>query len=323
MLTNGAGKISISKNLVISMQSDISVKTCFNVGSEFLLTLSPTPTKSAPKLLKTMPFNKGKRLQGINILAAEDVELNRMVLRGMLDLEGAQVTFGDDGLQALNLLKKGSKNSFDIVLMDIQMPVMDGYESTLEMLKLYPGLPIIGLTAHAISEVKSQCFAAGMVDHITKPVDLDDLVKAIQRHTSSNATTGLLTKNTPEINNDITTIQETLLEPDIIIDWPALHKRYKEHDNIIKTLATTFVSSYKQTPSEIRHAIHVKDSAALSSIAHGMKGSAGYLEAHQLHQLASLTETQVKQNDTKAYITAEKLAFAIEQLSDALQEVTR
>ncbi len=270
-----------------------------------------------------MPFRKGKRLQGTNILAAEDVELNRMVLRDMLDLEGAQVTFGYDGLQALNLLKERNKNSFDIVLMDIQMPVMDGYESTQEMLKLYPELPIIGLTAHAISEVKNQCFAAGMVDHITKPVDLDDLVKTIQRHTSSNTTTGLLAENTPEVNNYITKTQETFLESGIIIDWSALHKRYREHDNTIKKLATTFLSSYKKTPSEIRRAIHVKDSATLSSIAHGMKGSAGYLEAHQLHQLASLTEAQVKQNNTNAYITAEKLAIAIEQLSDALQEVTK
>lgn len=313
--------LAISKNLAGMMRGDISVKTCFNVGSEFILTLPLAQTKPASKPQKPMPFNKGKRLQGINILAAEDVELNRMVLNDMLGLEGAQITFGDDGLQALNLLKEANKNTFDIVLMDIQMPVMDGYEATQEMLKLYPNLPIIGLTAHALSEVKDRCLEVGMVDHITKPVDLDNLVMAIQRHTSSNATTDLSAKDTTEIN-DITTTLETSPESDTIIDWSALHERYKEHDSIIKTLATTFVSSYKETPSEIRHAIHAKDSAALSSIAHGMKGSAGYLEAHQLHQLASLTEAQVKQNDTNAYITGEKLAIAIEQLSDALKEVT-
>lgn len=313
--------LSISKNLAKMMRGDISVKTCFNVGSEFVLTLPLEQTKTVTKQNRSMPFNKGKRLQGINILAAEDVELNRMVLQDMLDLEGANVIFGNDGQQALNLLKEAKDNTFDIVLMDIQMPIMDGYEATQEMLKFDLDLPIIGLTAHALSEVKNRCLEAGMVDHITKPVDIDNLVKAIQRHISSNDTAELIAKDTAEIN-DITATQETPSESDTIIDWSALHERYKDRDQIIKTLATTFVSSYKETPAEIRRAIHAKDSAALSSIAHGMKGSAGYLEARQLHALASLTETQVKKNDTNTYITSEKLAVAIEQLADALREVT-
>ncbi len=269
-----------------------------------------------------MPFNKDKRLKGINILVAEDVEPDRMVLKDMLDLEGANVIFRNDGQQALNLLQKADKNTFDIVLLDIQMPVMDGYELTQETLKLDPDLPIIGLTAHAISEVKSHCLAAGMVDHITKPVDMDNLITAIKHHTSTKITVAKLTspKETTEVN-DASTL-ETQLEADTIINWAALQKRYKDRDSTIKALAATFVSSYKETPADIRRAIHTKDAAALSSIAHGMKGSAGYLEAHQLNNLASLTEAQVKQNDINAYITGEKLAIGIEQLADALRGVT-
>ena len=270
-----------------------------------------------------MAFNKSKRLEGINVLVAEDVELNRMVLNDMLTMEGAHITFGNDGLQTLNLLKENNKDTFDIVLMDIQMPVMDGYEATQEMLKLYPDLLIIGLSAHALSEVKSRCFAVGMVDHISKPVSIDNLVTTIKRHNPTITTLPESPVNlqTTEVKDTIYT-HETPPESNTIIDWPALHKRYNRRDNIIKTLATTFVSSYKETPADIRRAIHAKDSVALSLIAHGMKGSAGYLEAHQLHQLATLTEAQVKQNNTNTYITSEKLAIAIEQLTEALREIT-
>lgn len=306
------------------MRGDIQVKTCFNVGSIFTLTLPLVETKPVSKPQTAMPFNKGKRLQDINVLVAEDVEINRMVLKDMLDLEGAHSVFGHNGLQALNLLKEAEKNAFDVVLMDIQMPVMDGYESTQEMCKLAPDLPIIGLTAHALSDVKDRCLAAGMVDHITKPVDMDNLVTTIQRHVSTK-------KIEPELSTDEEIIKvktaktplETPLEPDTVIDWPALNERYKDRDNIIKTLATTFVSSYKDTPTDIRRAIRAKDADALSSIAHGMKGSAGYLEAHQLHMLASLTEAQVKRNNTDAYISGEKLAIAIERLSDVLGEIAK
>lgn len=305
------------------MQGDIQVKTCFNGGSEFVLTLPLAQSEPASQPQAPMAFNKSKRLDGINVLVAEDVELNRMVLNDMLTMEGAHITFGNDGLQTLNLLKETKKGTFDIVLMDIQMPVMDGYEATQEMLKLYPDLLIIGLTAHALSEVRSRCLAVGMVDHITRPVDIDNLVATIKRHNPTIAALPESSANlqSTEANDTINTL-ETPPESEAIVDWSALHKRYNGRDNIIKTLATTFVSSYKETPADIRRAIHAKDSAALSAIAHGMKGSAGYLEAHQLLRLATLSEAQVKQNNTNTYITSEKLAIAIEQLTETLRVIT-
>ncbi|MGO9443759.1 MAG: response regulator, partial [Thiobacillaceae bacterium] len=71
-----------------------------------------------------------------------------------------------------------------VVLMDVQMPVMDGHEATRRIRELAPGLPIIGLTAHALAEERERCSAAGMVDCVPKPIDIDTLVNVIRKHTS-------------------------------------------------------------------------------------------------------------------------------------------
>jgi CheY-like chemotaxis protein len=115
------------------------------------------------------------------VLAAEDVEVNRLILEALLSQEGAQVVLVENGLQALEMLQQRGAEAFDVVLMDLQMPVMDGYEATRRMRPLAPGLPVIGLTAHALAEERDKCHAAGMIEHITKPIDMDALVGAVRR----------------------------------------------------------------------------------------------------------------------------------------------
>ena len=79
------------------------------------------------------------------------------------------------------LLESGAA-TFDLVLTDIQMPEMDGYEATRQLHALAPDLPVIGLTAHALAEERARCLAAGMVEHVAKPIDIEVLVAAILRH---------------------------------------------------------------------------------------------------------------------------------------------
>jgi len=122
------------------------------------------------------------RLAGLHVLAAEDVEVNRLVLEDVLIREGASVVFAEDGQQAVDRVREAGETGFDVVLMDIQMPVLDGYAATRQICELAPGLPVIGLTAHALAEERKRCLAAGMVEHLTKPIDVEALVAAILRH---------------------------------------------------------------------------------------------------------------------------------------------
>ena len=122
-------------------------------------------------------LESGPMLQGLRVLAVEDVEINRIVLEDMLVCEGAEVEFAENGQQAID--RVSGDGDYDIVLMDIQMPVMDGFEATRRIKPIAPNLPVIGLTAHVMAEQREQCLQAGMSDHIAKPVDAERLVAAI------------------------------------------------------------------------------------------------------------------------------------------------
>jgi PAS domain S-box-containing protein len=122
------------------------------------------------------------RLAGVRVLAAEDNAVNRLVLSEMLKVEGAQCVCVDDGELAMACVRQRGADAFDVVLCDIEMPGMDGYETARCMRAEAPTLPVIGLTAHAFDVARERSLQAGMVDFVSKPYMMDDLVDAIRRH---------------------------------------------------------------------------------------------------------------------------------------------
>ncbi len=174
--------LAISINLAKIMGGDIQAASRVGEGSEFTLTMPLVPAVQVNEPNAPVTPITGSRLQGVRLLAAEDVDINRLILEDLLMEEGAQVIFAENGQQALKQLEDQGVSSFDLVLMDVQMPVMDGYEATRRIQEMAPGLPVVGLTAHALEKERERCFAAGMVDHITKPIDPERLIATIQRH---------------------------------------------------------------------------------------------------------------------------------------------
>ena len=124
-------------------------------------------------------------LAGISILVAEDNFINQEILELNLTESGAAVVMVADGRQAVERVFVDGRAAFDVVLMDMQMPVLGGLDATRLILAQAPDLPIIGQTANAFLEDQEKCFAAGMVGHIAKPIDFDALFKLILRHTSA------------------------------------------------------------------------------------------------------------------------------------------
>lgn len=122
------------------------------------------------------------RLRGMRLLVAEDNPVNQIVIEGLLSMEGATADVVDDGLAALERVQAQGESPYHLALLDVMMPGIDGYETARRMRLLDPGLPIVGQTAHALQEDREQCLAAGMADRLTKPIDTDELVRAVLRH---------------------------------------------------------------------------------------------------------------------------------------------
>jgi CheY-like chemotaxis protein len=126
---------------------------------------------------KTNDMQKsGLRLDGIKVLLAEDSVDNQTLVTRFLKLAGASVDIASDGKEAT---QKAKKDHYDVLLMDLQMPVMDGYEATSQLRKDGYRGKIVALTAHALSEERERCLKSGFDDHISKPVNRDLLIERV------------------------------------------------------------------------------------------------------------------------------------------------
>ena len=118
-------------------------------------------------------------IAGTDVLLVEDNEINQEVIREILEGFGVKVTVADNGAQAVEMVRHGD---YGLVFMDMQMPVLDGLDATREIRKL-PGrsaLPIVAMTANAMIEDRARCLAAGMNDHLSKPVEPDELLAKLR-----------------------------------------------------------------------------------------------------------------------------------------------
>ncbi len=131
--------------------------------------------------LESRDGKRGKEaLKGVRTLVVDDSEDNRMLIGHFLNGYGAEVEFASNGLEGC---RKALTGSFDVVLMDIQMPEMDGYTATMKLRESGFTKPIVALTAHAMGEAREKCLHVGCSDHLTKPIDVNRLINTVERYT--------------------------------------------------------------------------------------------------------------------------------------------
>jgi two-component system, sensor histidine kinase and response regulator len=314
--------LAISKRLVEMMSGEIRAWSRFGEGSRFEVRLPLIEPRGVigPSRLNTdiqAPNGIGARLRGMRLLAAEDNPANRLVLEEMLRAEDCDLTQVEDGRQAVECVEREGPTAFDLVLMDIQMPVMDGLEATLRIHQFAPELPVVGLTAHALNSERHLCLQAGMVDHIAKPVDIEQLIAIIVRHVRHHPTMAPRSVQTrapakPE-RIDPEEPHESGIS-DTLIEWRALESRYAHNPDFIPRLLRAVLESNQDQAERLREAANQGDRDRLVFIAHRLKGTAGNLFAKSLHALAAETEQRARALD----IAAPRLGF---ELADALDRL--
>ena len=176
--------MAIAKNLVEKMGGTITLESEYGVGTTFVIRVPFKIDLDADKREEQKDISE-KSIKGLHILLAEDNELNMEIAEFLLQNEGADVTKAWNGQEAVELFRKSGPGGFDVILMDIMMPVMNGYEATKMIRSLdredAKEIPIIAMTANAFTEDRIRAKEAGMDEHIAKPVDVELLIKVIHK----------------------------------------------------------------------------------------------------------------------------------------------
>ncbi len=295
--------LRISQGLAHQMGGEVSASSREGEGSEFVLSL-PLPAREPPMLQPDQPTRStsagGSRLRGLRVLAAEDVEFNRVVLEDLLLHHGAEVSFAEHGAEVLNILAEHGEAAFDVLLTDIQMPVMDGYELAHRVRDTYPGLPVIGLTAHALSEERDRCLAAGMLAHVTKPINEDTLIDTLLRHARRAPT-------------------QTHLPDPSVLDWTALLDRYKGRQAFAERLIGMFLGAHGDTARRLQAALEHEDRAQAVHIVHTLKSTAGSIEAGALSRAAAQAEESLQAGSSSGFTALRVVIAELEALVSALR----
>lgn len=182
--------ISIVKSLVDRMNGTLEIQSEKGKGSTFTVTI-PFERASAADIADSMDYTDHADIHGAKILLAEDNALNREIAHTLLEENGAVITEAVDGRQALELFRDNAPGTFDVILMDVMMPNMDGLAATREIRSLprpdAAEIPIIAMTANAFYEDIQRTKQAGMNAHLSKPLDMDKVVAVIARYCRKNA----------------------------------------------------------------------------------------------------------------------------------------
>jgi CheY-like chemotaxis protein len=173
--------LTISKNIVEHLGGKIWVESDLEKGSSFFFNIPAEIIPATENVLENVIFNPNQYQWGkFTVLVAEDDDLNFMFIEEMLSETKIKLIRAKNGLEAIDAVKNNSE--IELVLMDIQMPFMDGYQSTREILLIKPHLPIIAQTAFALASEKELSFKAGCIDYISKPLDMEELLIKIKKY---------------------------------------------------------------------------------------------------------------------------------------------
>jgi two-component system, sensor histidine kinase len=294
--------LAISRQLVEMMGGVIGVVSEPGEGATFWLTLPLERSATQDSLIRArLPeaTEAGQPLEG-RVLLAEDNPVNQEVAKAMLESLGLSVTIVENGHHAVQEL---SNARYDIVLMDCQMPEMDGYQATRVIRRsslpapadpALPPVPIIALTAHAMQGVREECLAAGMNDYLSKPFNQVELEKMLRRWLTPEAGDsgpGALAEARPQPSASVAP-----LDPEVLENLRKLDQAGSP--SLVARVARAYLDDTPGRLESLRIAVEAADSQGVRLAAHGLKSSSLNVGASTLGALCRDLETQASRGST-------------------------
>ena len=273
------------------------------------LQASVSKAAAPAKILEDQLNYSGKR-----ILVAEDNKVNQKVIVSMLGKFQCRPDLAENGQEALDML---DQQSYDLVLMDCQMPVMDGYEATrilrgLELTQNSVRIPVVALTAHASDDEREKCLSAGMDDFMSKPIARPELAKILERWLGGT--------NSSETKQDAA---KDIIDAGSLAVWneAAALKRLDDDSELLSDMITLFLEDIPARLFDLTNASAGNDPDAIADAAHAIKGMAGHFCAEQLSRDAANLEHSARNGEAADFPQmTKKVADAIGGLVSALQQ---
>ncbi|MEM6522390.1 MAG: ATP-binding protein [Bacteroidota bacterium] len=296
--------LSIVKQLVELQRGTIKVESKENVGTKFTFVI-PYKFGSEKDLIHPRSSSKNKSLShsfyGVRVLLVEDNDINRLYALNILKKWNCQIDQAENGYTALEKLKV---NNYDIILMDVQMPIMDGYEATNTIRKTFPegknNVPIIALTANAIKGDNEKCLEMGMNDYLSKPFQPESLFDAMSKFVNE--------REKPESASQI-------------IDLSYLKGVCNNDESFMREMIDTFVTNTPQIISEMVHMSKEQNWRQVSALAHKLKPSVTFMGINQIKDAIKRIESFAKEG-RKIDVVAKDIDEVREVIDKAINELS-
>ena len=236
-------------------------------------------------------------LPGLRVLLAEDNEINQEVAVAVLKQQGVTVDVVENGADAVASIREVGPRYYDAVLMDVQMPIMDGLEATrrIKFDVRFASLPIIAMTAHALEEERQKCFAAGMCDHVSKPLAEEKLFEALARHCRKTDRPAALPRSS-QPKQPASLDPESAMAVDVdsltTVDTADLRRALPD-DDLTSRLLLKFREGQADTAATISKAAAEGDRDQVRRLAHQLRGVAGNLRALAVFEASTALEKKV------------------------------
>ncbi len=312
-----------------------SLTICKPIAPANLMRILENPyetAKSPSKIISSINFAE-KKLRHISVLIVEDNTINQEILENLLKKIGCSISFANDGAEAVECVRM---NHYDLIFMDIQMPVMDGLSATREIRKFDQNIPIIAMTAHAMQEDYKKSLDAGMNEHVTKPVKVEKLYNIIKKFINQDSE--VASENTEsDIQAEITSVtpENSVINPAEKNDhiWERLLKTpqldlVEALDNtgrdkeLLITVYRNYITAAEDSLQQLSTALENNQSEQIFNIAHTLKGTCGTLGATNILNISKdIVNTLKNDKDADVTIKCNKLIAEIRILIAELQRI--